>query len=465
MAPPTWPFISLIFFLTAQILGTAADADVEASSQRAANSARKAERIAALKARQAEALAELNSIDVELGEEPAEGEGDDSEDEGKEDADDEGSERAGSVRMDTEGMRAPHVTKEASCKAANVCGRFVKHNPCQCTEKCKHYGNCCPDFEKVCNGYQPHNPDLLSPSPAPLYTFYMYRAQSDVSYPPLNANMASLSGVLWYLQNEVVNRCNSGGHAGGRGGGEYGYRRFKISRILRYKVQTRATTPLFKAGMNFGSRVAFDFGKNTGAFEPWQDMKYNYGHFGYNVGCSTLGSTESSPYPKCPSNEGTSEHFCPVKYPDAYWYSMPGQCPEQDIKHKTAKCQSRSPGGYCKGTPTGQGNCTWTYEDAGEIDIDELVGIKEKYGTHYKFCKKGCMEYVKYGNKYTRDQGKCVNFWDHRMDTAKNQERMDKADALFKKKYPNMVSEKEMKPPKCDFHKQTFYHTLKSHHR
>eukprot|EP00929_Paragymnodinium_shiwhaense_P057150 TRINITY_DN285_c0_g2_i1.p1 TRINITY_DN285_c0_g2~~TRINITY_DN285_c0_g2_i1.p1 ORF type:complete len:494 (+),score=121.41 TRINITY_DN285_c0_g2_i1:90-1484(+) len=454
-----WParttMVSFLFVLLAQIWRVAVAVDVDGSSV----AAKKAARLAALHARKAEALAKLADVEEQLGE--REGSDAAAADEGSVDEDDmsedEVDEKPGSVRMDTEGLRAPHVTKEASCKAANVCGRFVKHNPCQCTSKCHKYGNCCPDFEQVCNGYRPQNPDLLSPSPAPLYTFYMYRAQSDVSYPPLNANMASLSGVLWYLQNEVVNRCDSG-----RGSGDFGYRRFKISRILRYKVQMRATAPLYKAGMNFGSRVAFDFGKNTGAFEPWNDMKYNYAEYGFNVGCSTLGSTESSPYPKCPSKEGKSENFCPMKYPDAYWYSMPGQCPEQDIKHKSAYCQSKSPGGYCKGTPTGQGNCTWTYEDAGEINIDELVGIKQKYGTHYNFCKKGCLEYVKYGSH--KDQGKCVDFWDHRMDEAKNKERMDKVDALFKQRYPEMASEKDFTIPKCDFHKKAFYHTMKTLH-
>eukprot|EP00929_Paragymnodinium_shiwhaense_P016865 TRINITY_DN12553_c0_g1_i1.p1 TRINITY_DN12553_c0_g1~~TRINITY_DN12553_c0_g1_i1.p1 ORF type:complete len:466 (-),score=117.24 TRINITY_DN12553_c0_g1_i1:126-1523(-) len=431
--------------------------------------AKKAARLAELHARKAEILSRLADVEDKLhgdasvledGAEPAAEDAEDGEDKPINDdipvEEAEGPQR--SFTMHTEGYSMPAVTTEASCHAAGVCGRYVTGNPCQCTNKCHYYGNCCPDYEKVCNGYMPKDPALLSPSPAPLQTFYMYRAQSDVSYPPLNANMASLSGVLWYLQNEVVNRCDSG-----RGSGTWGYRRFKITRILRYKVQLRATTPLYKLGMTFGSRVAFDFGKNTGAFEPWYDKKYNYDVLGYNVGCSKLGDKESSPYPKCPSSQGSSEHFCPVKYAEAYWYSMPGACPEQDIKHKSARCQSRSPGGYCKGIPTGQGNCTWTYEDAGEIDIDELVGIKEKFGSHYAFCKKGCLEYQKYG--YYKDKGKCINWWDHRMDDRANRKRMDDVDAFFKKKYPNMPSENEFKIPKCDFKKGTFYSTLKYHRR
>merc|ERR1719343_833198 len=106
---------------------------------------------------------------------------------------------------------------------------------------------------------------------------------------------------------------------------------------------------------------------------------------------------------------------------------MPGPCPEQDIKHKSSHCQTASPGGYCKGTPTGQGNCTWTYEEAGEINIDDLVGITKKYGSHKNFCNKGCLEYEKYGRN--KDKGRCIDWWDHRMDLKADQQRMDEVDA------------------------------------
>eukprot|EP00972_Heterocapsa_arctica_P026218 3860168-Heterocapsa_arctica.AAC.1 len=43
-----------------------------------------------------------------------------------------------------------------------------------------------------------------APGEAPLFTFYAYRAQSDVVYEPTNVNMANLAGVMWYMQHEVV---------------------------------------------------------------------------------------------------------------------------------------------------------------------------------------------------------------------------------------------------------------------
>eukprot|EP00435_Cladocopium_sp_Y103_P071628 s259_g38.t1 len=38
-------------------------------------------------------------------------------------------------------------------------------------------------------------------------------------------------------------------------------RKFDITRILRYKVQMRATNPLLYLNMNFGVRLAFDKGQ------------------------------------------------------------------------------------------------------------------------------------------------------------------------------------------------------------
>merc|ERR1719203_414667 len=97
-------------------------------------------------------------------------------------------------------------------------------------------------------------------------------------YPFENVNAGNLPGIMWYLHNEVVGQTP---------------RKFHISRIARYKVQTRATQPLADAGMDFGVRYAFDKGQCTGPFScdrQWQK-------FGFFVGCNNL---PGWPFPQFP---------------------------------------------------------------------------------------------------------------------------------------------------------------------
>lgn len=265
--------------------------------------------------------------------------------------------------------------------------------------------------------------------------------------------MASLGGVLWYLHNEVVNRCDDG-----RGHGAFGYRRFRIERILRYKVTLKTTQKLYERGMNFGARVAFDRGACTGAFRGRQDCKPVWATYGYIVGCNILGK---GPYPSCPPyGSDNGEVFCPIEYPGAAWYSMPGPCPDLEFNQCSDAAKAAAPGGHCEGPPTGSRDCTWTYETAGEINIDKLVGISRKYSSHMDFCKSGCLEYVKYGG-HDRDRGRCVDFWDRMHDEVKNRWRMGQVDNMFKEKYPDVPSDAELPAPPCDFDQNAFYAGLR----
>lgn len=272
------------------------------------------------------------------------------------------------------------------------------------------------------------NGALLQPSTAPLRTFYMYRVQSDENYNPENQNMGNIGGILWYMHNEIVY------HPKLQRSGSY----FSTgkTRIERFKVQTRATQPLLDAGMNFGVVSAFDWGKCTGPY----NCKKTFETFGYNVGCETWQAGAPSAFPH---NQWVNQNV----YPGAMWYSLPGPCPSKKLDAKDRACMAAEPGGACEGDgpPTGTGNCTYTYEKAGEISINELEGIKDPQ----TFIRLGGFEYSP-----TTDRGFYTSFWNNKGSAAACQKRIDAVKILFRQKYPDQP---DLPDPICDFNQFKFY--------
>jgi hypothetical protein len=236
---------------------------------------------------------------------------------------------------------------------------------------------------------------------APTYTFYMYRVTGDTDWPIENVNAASLGGVLWYLHNEVIVAKP---------------RKFGIKRMRRFKVQVAGTPALAKLNMTFGVRFAYDTQVCTGA-GPWASPKEceaqfkKYGHF---IGCNHLGS-----YPFPTAAKGFPNH-----YPEAVWYSLPGQ-------------------GRCHGRPTGEDNCTYSFEEKGDILLDELVGIKD---------------YDEIQSEYdiTTDRGLGFSWWDHKFDDWACRQRWLHVRDVWSKRFPGEKSDFELPAPSCDF-KCDFY--------
>lgn len=220
-------------------------------------------------------------------------------------------------------------------------------------------------------------------------SFYMYRAQGDVDYVMENVNAASLAGVMWYLEKEVVRGTCP--------------RHYGITRIMRIRVTVHSPPEL---SHSFGSFFAFDRGKCTA---PGCLDFFN--KYGFVVGCQNQTGT---PYG-----------------PSAVWYSLPGACPLVDFKSKPPSCLVAQPGGRCP-APTGEKTCAWSYVDAGSISIAELEGIPDYKG----FCASGGNEYV-------------LGFWDGRGSPTFSQDRIRKAQDLFKSKYPGMPH--DLPKPVCDW--------------
>jgi len=235
---------------------------------------------------------------------------------------------------------------------------------------------------------------LYSPSSAELMTFHMYRAQGHGDYPPLNVNTGNLAGIMWYIQNEVV----SGAYGNGN--------KFGIERIRRFKVQTKATQTLVEVNMNFGVRVAFDYGNCTGP-----TCRFDWEEYGYNVGCNNLGMF---PFPKFETN-----------YSGGVWYSLPGACPSMPYYSQTPECEELQPGGLCD-MATGAGDCTWSYEDVGDQ--------------------------IWLGDLYSAAKMSMQQFWDHSDNVTYNDFKVKVARDLFEEKYGA-----ELPNPPCDFDFGRFY--------
>jgi len=209
-------------------------------------------------------------------------------------------------------------------------------------------------------------------------TMYMYRAQSDSAYAMENVNAADLPGVLWYLQNEVVQMCP---------------RKYGITRIIRLKVSVQYFVPF----------VAFD------------------------VGMCTVPNIETNRVVQvgCQPRDYAGWH--------GYWYSLPGKCPNLKFTDKYEGCDNswENAGGHCGcGRKLGQDGCHYHYEYAGEVNLNELTGFGDQQG-YQNFCSGGGMEYLA-----SMDSGINHDWWQGFNDHDKALWRINQIYAAFAAKYP-----------------------------
>lgn len=283
-------------------------------------------------------------------------------------------------------------------------------------------------------------------------TFYVYRAGSKTAYPMENVNAADLAGVMWYLHNEVVVSTP---------------RKYSIDRIRRYKVTLKNTQEFWNVHhRNFGAFLAFDAARCTTPI-----CGSIFSQYGFIVGCQVL-PIDVAPYlgtAMTQVNGACKGEDCNAPV----WYSLPGPCPTeglsnqqilgnsgtQDVmKAKGDTCLKEQPGGRCD-SATGAPDCTFSYEAAGEIMLDELVGIKDYdyfWNSSFTDCERKVNAGIGHGpcrhNKefdVDADEGVGCHFWDGKADKDKARGRMKAVRDLFKKHYPDM--EYDLKEPACDF--------------
>jgi len=292
------------------------------------------------------------------------------------------------------------------------------------------------------------------PPPGPrAQTFYMYRAQGNADYPLENINTADLAGVMWYLHNEVVQNTP---------------RKYHVDRIKRYKVTVQNTWEFWNAHKRqFSAFVAYDAGRCSTPI-----CKDIYHHYGFVVGCQVCDTNVAAYLAKDQTNWNCEKGS--DKCRAGIWYSLPGPCPAMGMsnneinpnkdslnvmKSKDPKCVKRMPGGHCKNA-TGAPDCTYSYEEAGEIMLNELVGIvdyNDFWNTSFTRCahkaKKsgGHVSDCKHQKEYVRklDTGIGCSFWDGIHGKDKCADRMNAVRRLFKKHYPAFPE--SLPEPPCEF--------------
>mmetsp|Transcript_82398 Transcript_82398/g.233694 ORF Transcript_82398/g.233694 Transcript_82398/m.233694 type:complete len:150 (+) Transcript_82398:3-452(+) len=118
------------------------------------------------------------------------------------------------------------------------------------------------------------------------------------------------------------------------------------------------------------------------------------------------------------------------------------------------------PGGHCD-KATGAPDCTYSYEEAGEVFLDELAGIpdyEQFWNKSYTECanKKAqgvlpagteCVHNKEYVPE--TDEGVGTSFWNGKKDKKKCEERLDAVRALYKKNFPDMPE--TLEEPPCEF--------------
>jgi len=289
-------------------------------------------------------------------------------------------------------------------------------------------------------------------------SFYVYRAQSNASYPLENVNVADLAGVLWYIHNEVVTSTP---------------RKYHIDRIKRFRISVRNTREFWNVHRRqFGPFLAFDAAKCTTVSEGRSTCEECYNQYGFIVGCQPkdlqiCGGYLSPSQTVTNCRPGADECRAPL------WFALPGPCPtmgmtnlqidanmaSQDVNlYKSQDCKLRNPGGRCT-EPTGAPDCTFSVQPAGEIYLDELANISDyNYFWNSSFTECGdlrtrglqtepCVRQKEYVEEL--DAGVGCSFWDGKNDRARGAMRMQKALELFRTKYPRLPA--DLPQPVCDF--------------
>ena len=119
---------------------------------------------------------------------------------------------------------------------------------------------------------------------------------------------------------------------------------------------------------------------------------------------------------------------------EAYWYSIPGECPLKLWSGPNAKdkiCIQTKSSGRCAHNQEPDGDsCIWSSEFLGQVNLDHLAGIttllNPQTGEHYKnyeeYCLAGNVEFERDPTTYEMIQG--LSFYKYPLNKDANEERV-----------------------------------------
>ena len=245
-------------------------------------------------------------------------------------------------------------------------------------------------------------------------------------YPLSNVNMANLKGALKYIQTETIDAAT--GYDGECN------RKNKVAFVLFYQVEMCNPDP------------TIDFFNSN----PYRFLEYGHfltldqGQCHGNELCEKLQSNQLGPFVGFQNVE--TDPRAPTK--EAYWYSLPGECPSLPWGKKTKSCIESNPGGKC---PTGihpNGiDCTWSADFLGQVELDQLIGLRsiknpstgKNFQSSVEFCQQNMTEFQRDDETYEFVQG--LPFWEDPLNPVRNAQRVEKLIDLYHNRdiYPRNI--------------------------
>ncbi|EQC27745.1 hypothetical protein SDRG_14494 [Saprolegnia diclina VS20] len=243
-------------------------------------------------------------------------------------------------------------------------------------------------------------------------------------------NLASIEGVLKYVQSECINAPNL----------QLCQRKNQVKNIVFYDitmVQPNASLAQFATNTDvypeYGPFVAMDSGACTpaGTSLPLPCLQYNGLNGTVNLGPFVGGVPQSL--------DGRA------LYPNTIWFSYPNSCVQSKWSGKSPACRELFKGGLCPfGVQPDGVKCTFSYSILGYLALDDLVGITSMtnpatsapFANYSQFCNAKLTEFsaTLLPNNSWADVKSDLTFWNNPNDPTANQARAAALVSTYAKK-------------------------------